>query len=322
MLRLAALAGGVGAARMLCGLSDVMAPTDMTVVVNTGDDLTIHGLRVCPDIDTVTYALAGAIDAERAWGLTGETWAVMAALDRYPDVAPPGSRAGHSWFRLGDRDLATHLYRTQRLAEEGSLSDVTAEIARAWDVQVRLIPMSDQRVETRVTVPGPEPETSVEIGFQDYFVRLGHAVPVQAVRFAGIDEAEPAAGVLESIGSADQVLICPSNPIVSIGPILAVPGVGEAVAQRRRDVVAVSPIIAGTAVRGPADRLMTELGHEASVAGVAHLYTPFASTLVVDEADADMADAVGAEGMRCIVTPTLMTGPAEASALARAVLRR
>ncbi len=320
MRPLTALAGGVGAARMLQGLIYVLPPGDITAVVNTGDDLTIHGLSVCPDIDTVTYTLAGAMDAERGWGLAGETWAVMDALDRYPDVAPPESRAGQSWFRLGDRDLATHLYRTQRLAEQGTLSEVTAEIAEAWGVEVRILPMSDQRVETRVTVTGPEPETSVEIGFQDYFVRRRHAVPVEAVRFDGVDEAEPAPRVLESISSARRVLICPSNPIVSIGPILAVPGVGQAVADRRQDVVAVSPIIAGAAVRGSADRLMTELGHETSVVGVARLYARYASTLVVDEADAGQADAVEAEGVRCVVAPTLMTGPAEAAALARTVL--
>lgn len=307
---------------MLRGLVEEIPPDEIAVVVNTGDDATVHGLRISPDIDTVTYTLAGAIDAERGWGLATETWGVMAALDRYPDVAPPGSCAGQSWFRLGDRDLATHLYRTQRLAEGASLSEVTAEIARAWGVGVRLMPMSDQRVETRVTVTAPEPKTSGEIGFQDYFVRLRHSVPVEAVRFVGVEEAEPAEGVLDSIGSADQVLICPSNPIVSIGPILAVPGVGEAVAGRRRKVLAVSPIVAGAAVRGPADRLMTELGHEASVVGVARLYAPFASTLLVDEADAEWSDAVEAEGMRCVVASTLMTGLAEAAALARTVLSR
>lgn len=315
-----ALAGGAGAARMLRGLVDVVPAPDVTAVVNTGDDLTIHGLRVCPDVDTVTYTLAGAVDADRGWGLAGETWDAMEALERFPAVAPAGSRAGQSWFRLGDRDLATHMYRTQRLAEQARLSEVTAELARAWKVAVRLLPMADQPVATRVTVAGPGPETSVEIGFQDYFVGRRHAVPVRAVRFDGVEVAKPAPGVLESIASAQRVLICPSNPLVSIGPILAVPGVGEAVADRRPDVVAVSPIVAGAAVRGPADRLMTELGHEASATGVARLYAPYASTLVVDEADAGLAAAVEAEGVRCVVAPTLMTGRAEAAALARAVM--
>ena len=305
---------------MLCGLADVIPPTDITAVVNTGDDVLLHGLHVSPDLDTVTYGLAGAGDTERGWGLAGETWSVMDALDRYPEAAPPGSRAGQTWFRLGDRDLATHLYRTQRLSEEATLSEVTAEVARAWKVDVRLLPMSDDRVETRVTVEGPEPGTSVEIGFQEYFVAHRHAVPVEAVRFADVEDAEPAAGVLDAIYSAERVLICPSNPVVSVGPILAVPGVAGAVTSRRDQSVAVSPIIAGAAVRGPADRLMAELGHDVSAVGVARLYAPLVSTLVVDDADAHLADAVEAEGVRCVVAPTLMTGPAEAAALARSVL--
>ncbi len=305
---------------MLRGLTHVLAPGEITAVVNTADDVVLHGLHVSPDIDTVTYTLAEAIDPERGWGLAGETWAVMDALDRYPDLAPPGSSAGQSWFRLGDRDLATHLYRTQRLAEHATLSEITAEVARAWDVAVRLLPMSDQRVETRLTVSGHDPETLMEIGFQDYFVGRRHDVPVEAVRFAGAEESAPAPAVLQSLASAEKVLVCPSNPIVSIGPILAVPGLGQAVADRRPDVVAVSPIIAGAAVRGPADRLMTELGHEASVVGVARLYAPYASTLVVDHADAHHVAAVEAEGVRCVVAATLMTGPAEAAALAHTLL--
>ena len=315
-----ALAGGLGGARMLRALTAVMARDEVVVVVNTADDVVLHGLHVSPDIDTVTYTLAGAVHPERGWGLAGESWSVMEALDRYGPAAPPGSRAGQSWFRLGDRDLATHLYRTQRLAEQASLSEVTAEVARAWEVGARLLPMSDQRVETRVTVQGSEPGGSMEIGFQEYFVGLGHAVRVHAVRFDGIESAAPAPGVLEGIATAERLLICPSNPIVSVGPILAVPGLGRAVADRREDVIAVSPIIAGAAVRGPADRLMTELGHEASVVGVARLYAPLAATLVIDEADAALAAAVEAAGMRCVVTPTVMRGPAEATELARTVL--
>ncbi len=299
---------------------DILPPADITAVVNTADDVVLHGLHVSPDLDTVTYALAEAGDTERGWGLAGETWSVMEALERYPRAAPPESRAGQTWFRLGDRDLATHLYRTQRLAEEATISEVTAEVARAWEVEVRLLPMSDDRVETRVTIPGPEAGTSVEIGFQEYFVGHRHAVPVEAVRFADVEDAEPAAGVLDAIRSAERVLICPSNPIVSIGPVLSVPGLGEAVRHRRDRVVAVSPIIAGAAVRGPADRLMAELGHDPSVVGVARLYAPYAATLVVDEADADLAEAVEGEGVRCVVAPTLMTGPSEAANLARAVL--
>jgi LPPG:FO 2-phospho-L-lactate transferase len=308
---LTALAGGVGAARMLRGLSDVVAPADITAVVNTADDVVLHGLHVSPDLDTVVYTLAGANDDERGWGLAGETWAAMEALDRY---------GGQTWFRLGDRDLATHLYRTQRLAEQATLSEVTTEVTAAWGVAIRVLPMSDDRVETRVTVPGPRPGTSEEIGFQEWFVARRHDVVVESVRFEGADEAQPAPGVLDALAEGDRVVLCPSNPLVSIAPVLAVPGVAEAVRARRDDVVAVSPIVAGVALRGPADRLMSDLGHEPSVVGVARLYASLAACLVVDEADADLAPAVEAEGMRCVVAPAVMRGRPEAAALARAVL--
>ena len=305
---------------MVRGLLQVVPPQDLTVVVNTGDDVLLHGLHVSPDLDTVTYTLAGAVDLERGWGLTEDTWAAMDALERYASVVPPDSRAAETWFRLGDRDLATHLYRTQRLGEQATLSQVTGEICRAWKIEVRLLPMTDDRVETRVTIPGPEAGTSVEVGFQDYFVGRRHAVRAEHVRFDGAAEATPAPGVLEVLWAADRVLICPSNPIVSIGPVLAVPGIRETLVDRRQDAVAVSPLVAGAALRGPADRLMTELGHEASVVGIARLYAPVAATLVVDDADADLASAVEAEGMRCVVAPTVMRGLEEAAALARTVL--
>ncbi len=311
-MRVVSLAGGIGGARFLRGLQAAVPDAELTVVVNTGDDITMYGLRICPDLDTVMYTLGGGIDEDRGWGRQDETFHAREELAAY-GVEP-------TWFGLGDRDLATHLVRTEMLEAGYPLSAVTQALCRRWQPGVRLLPMSDDRVETRVTIPGPEPGTSVEIGFQEYFVAHRHAVPVEAVRFADVEDAEPAAGVLDAIRSAERVLICPSNPIVSIWPVLSVPGVGEAVRHHRDRVVAVSPIIAGAAVRGPADRLMTELGHEASVIGVARLYAPFAATLVVDQADADLGEAVEAEGVRCVVTPTLMTGPSEAAALARAVL--
>jgi LPPG:FO 2-phospho-L-lactate transferase len=304
---IAALCGGVGAARFLHGLVDVMDPRQVVAVVNTGDDVVLHGLHVSPDLDTVTYTLAGAVSGAQGWGLEGETWAAMGALARYPSSL--------AWFNLGDRDLATHLFRTQRLREGATLSDVTAEIARAWDVAVTVLPMSDDRVETRMDVDGEG-----EIGFQEYFVARRHAVPVRGVRFEGAGGARPAPGVLEALGEAERVVICPSNPIVSIGPVLAVPGVRAVVEAGRDRVVAVSPIVAGAALKGPADRLLAELGHEVSVVGVARLYAPLAATLVVDEADAALAPAVESQGMRCVVAPTIMRGPAEAAALARVVL--
>jgi len=310
-----ALAGGVGAARFLRGLVAVHDPAAVVAVINTADDLVLHGLHVSPDIDTVTYTLAGAVDPDRGWGLEGETWSAMDALERYAGQGPEESQAGATWFRLGDRDLATHLYRTHRLGEGAWLSEVTAEVAAAWGVPVGLVPMTDDPVATRL-----ELVEGGEIGFQEYFVQRRHAVAVSAVRFDGVADARPAPGVLEALAAADLVVICPSNPILSVAPILAVPGVEEAVAARREQAVAVSPIVAGVALRGPADRLMSELGHEPSVAGVARLYAPLVSTLVIDEADAALAPAVEAEGVRCVVAPAVMHGPDEAAALARVVL--
>jgi len=306
---IAALCGGVGAARFLRGLIDVVDARQVVAVVNTGDDVILHGLHVSPDIDTVTYTLAGAISSARGWGLEGETWAAMGALARYPSP--------FSWFNLGDRDLATHLFRTQRLRDGATLTTVTGEIARAWGVTVTVLPVTDDRVETRMQVAGEG-----EIGFQEYFVGRHHDVVVGGVRFEGADAAAPAPGILNALAQAERVVICPSNPIVSIGPVLAVPGVRAAVEEARERVVAVSPIVAGAALKGPADRLLAELGHEVSVVGVARLYAPLAATLVVDRADAALAPAVEAEGMRCMVAPTVMSGPAEAADLARAVVGR
>lgn len=310
-----ALAGGVGAARFLRGVVSVVEPTRVSVIVNTADDFELHGLYVSPDLDTVTYTLAGASDPERGWGLAGETWSAMDAMERYGPVAPAGSVAGLSWFRLGDRDLATHLYRTQRLREGAPLSAVAAEVARAWGVGPRLIPMSDDPVRTIVDVAGEG-----EVPFQHYFVRLRHRVEAKGVRFSGASDSNPAAGVLDSIAAARSILICPSNPVVSVAPILAVPGVREALRARRDRVVAVSPIVGGTAVRGPADRLMRELGQEPSVVGVARAYSDVACTLVIDVVDAGLAPAVEAEGVRAVVAPTIMHGPDEAAALAQVAL--
>jgi len=301
------LAGGVGAARYLAGLLQVVPPEEVTAIVNTGDDTWMHGLRICPDLDTVTYTLAGAVNPETGWGLAGESWQAMASLRAYD--------ASRAWFNLGDLDLGTHLYRTGRLADGESLSSITADIARRWDLRLRLLPMTEWEVATRVTVAGEG-----EIGFQDYFVGRHHDVAVSSVRFAGVESAAPAEGVLAAIASASRIVIAPSNPIVSIGPVLAVPGVRSAVAARRDDVVAISPIIAGAALKGPADRLLVELGHEASVVGVARLYREVAATLVVDDADEALAAAVEAEGMRCVVAPTIMHGPPEAAALAEVTL--
>lgn len=307
-----ALAGGVGAARLLRGLIQVVPPSELTAVVNTGDDTVMHGLHISPDLDTVTYTLANMINPETGWGLRGETWSAMAELREYS-----GGRLG--WFNLGDHDLGTHLYRTSRLSEGASLSQVAAEIAARWGLGLRVVPMSDDRVETRIVIEDGSAHGR-EVGFQEYFVGARHEVPVRAVRLEGVDRARPAPGVVESIQTATTVVISPSNPIVSIGPVLAVPGVGDAVRSRRDDTVAVSPIIAGRALKGPADRMLVELGHDPSVAGVARMWAPYAATLVIDEADRDRAAEVEAAGMRAVVGPTVMSGPDESAALARLVL--
>ena len=305
-MSIAVIAGGVGAARMLGGLVQVVDPTTVAAIVNTGDDFVLHGLDISPDLDTITYTLAGAVNPETGWGLVGETWHAMDALARYRGV---------TWFNLGDRDLATHLYRTQRLRDGLTLTEVEAEITAAWGLQLRLLPMSDDPVRTMITVVDEG-----EIGFQDYFVRRQHDVEATAIRFAGAEAARPTTAVLHALAEAERVVIAPSNPLVSIAPVLAVPGLREAVEARREDCVAVSPIIAGATVKGPADRLLRELGHDQSVVGVARLYAPLASRLVIDEADADLADAVTAEGIEAVVAPTMMHGPPEAAALAEVVL--
>ena len=314
---IAVLAGGVGAAKYLAGLVQVVEPADVTAIVNTGDDTTLHGLRICPDLDTVTYTLAGASNTELGWGLQGETWQAMDALARFTRQAPTWSSAGATWFRLGDRDLATHLYRTQRLADGAPLSTVVSEMARAWRLRLRILPMTDDTVATKVTVEGEG-----EIGFQEYFVGRHHDVPVAAVRFDGIASSRPAPGVLEALEAADTIVVAPSNPVVSIGPVVGVPGVADVLRTRRDHVVAVSPIVAGAALKGPAGRMLSELGHEASVAGVARLYSPLVATLVVDDADASLAPQVEAAGVRCVVAPSVMHGAAEAAALARVTVDR
>ncbi len=308
---LTALAGGVGAAKLLVGLAEVVDPTEITAVINTGDDLVLHGLTICPDIDSVTYALAGLDNKETGWGVTGETWTVAENLR---------ALGGISWFQLGDRDLATHLYRTQRLGEGATLTDVTTELAVARGVRTRLLPMSEDPVRTRVTLARPAEGASAEVAFQDYFVRLSHDVEVASLRFDGAEGSSPAPGVLEAIEQADLIVCCPSNPIVSIGPILSIPGIASALEARREAVVAVSPIIAGSALRGPADRLLAELGHESSALGVGRLYAPWVGTFLVDEADEALAPKIEALGMRCLVVPTVMSDAATRAALAKAVV--
>jgi len=309
---LVALAGGVGAARFLRGLVQVHPPGDLVVVGNTGDDLVLHGLHVSPDLDSVTYTLAGLGDDERGWGLAGETWAVRDALGRLGEP---------TWFGLGDRDIATHLLRTRLLGEGWPLSRVTAELAGRLGLGLRLLPMSDDPVRTHVEVDTPDGVQ--ELGFQQWWVGRGAADPVRAVRFAGAETARPAPGVLEAIAAADGIVLCPSNPVVSIAPILAVPGIRAAV-QARRDagarVVAISPIVGGAPVRGMADKLLPAWGAEVSALGVARLYAGLADVFVLDEVDADQAGPVAAIGLEPVVTQTVMTTPSVAAELAKTAL--
>ena len=311
------VSGGVGAARFLRGaIAAVDDPASITAVVNTGDDCSLHGLSISPDLDTIVYTLAGAIDPERGWGLVDETWRAMESLERFESVRPAGSMAAPRWFNLGDRDLATHFYRTARLAEGATLTEVTDEIRRAWNVPISVVPMSDDRISTMVTIdPDSDAlEHGQEISFQDYFVRLRHSVPVSSIRFDG--SAQLTSEARAALADSSCIVIAPSNPLVSIGPIRSLPGVDDLLAARRSDVVAISPIVGGAAIKGPADRMLVELGHEPSVVGVAELYAPIASTLVIDTIDAHHADAVAATGMRCVVTDTVMSTPAIARQLA------
>lgn len=304
---IAVLCGGVGAARFLSGLLQVVDAADVVAVVNTGDDTELHGLSISPDLDTIAYTLSGRVNPATGWGLAGDDFTTMDALE---------ALGGHTWFRLGNLDLATHLYRTGRLRAGERLSAVTADLARAFGLGLTLLPMSDDPVHTMLTLA----DGGEEVGFQDYFVRLRHGVTVASVRFSGADRAVPAPGVMDALESAGTIVIAPSNPVVSIDPILSVPGVRALLASRRRHVVGISPIIAGAALKGPADRLLAELGGEATAAGVARWLRDVCGTLVIDEADADQVAAVEACGMRCLVTATVMSDPAVSAALARAVL--
>lgn len=301
----AVLCGGVGAARFLLALATRWPEQHTVGVVNTGDDTVLHGLAISPDLDTITYTLAGAIDADRGWGLRDESWRAMEALARFVPVRPATSAAAPTWFNLGDQDLATHFYRTARLAEGATLTEATDEIRRAFGLTQRLLPMSDDRVTTMVSLA----DEGIEVPFQEYFVQRRHGVPVSAVRFDGCASARLSPASRQALADSAAVVIAPSNPLVSIGPIRALRAVDELLAARRDSVVAISPIVGGAALKGPADRMLVELGHAASVVGVARLYAPIASTLVIDPVDEHLASAVEAEGMHVVVTPSVMSSP-------------
>ncbi|HEV3331986.1 MAG TPA: 2-phospho-L-lactate transferase [Bryobacteraceae bacterium] len=301
-----ALAGGVGAARFLDGLVRVLPPERLFIIGNTADDAEIHDLHISPDLDTVTYTLAGLADPQRGWGIRGDRFHCLEALGRL---------GGETWFQLGDRDLATHLYRTTRMRQGATLTQVTAEITTALDVRSTLVPMSDDRVRTRICTAAGELE------FQTYFVKRRARDRVAAVRFEGAGEAAPAAGILAAIAEAEAIIVCPSNPFISVGPILAIPGIREALAQRRERVAAISPIVGGRALKGPAAAMMKSMKMRPAAAEVAKLYADFVNLFVLDQVDRKQAAAVQELGMQPVVTGTIMHGLRERKALARVVVQ-
>lgn len=302
---IAVLTGGTGGAKLIEGLAAEINPSDLTIICNTGDDALFHGLYVSPDIDTITYTLAGLSDGEKGWGLRGDTFTALEQLRRLGNDA---------WFNLGDKDLATHITRTKLLNDGLKLSEVTERIGRHLGVRSRILPMSDQRIETRVQTP------EGELSFQEFFVKLRWAPDVISVRFIGVEQAQPAPAVLEAIRSAEAVIVCPSNPITSIGPILAVPGISAALEQADARVIGVSPLIGSAAISGPAHKLMVASGLTASVVGVAQCYREFLDTLLIASDDSASGVLIKALGVAPVVSDIRMATLADKRRLACEVL--
>jgi LPPG:FO 2-phospho-L-lactate transferase len=299
------LTGGTGGAKFVDGLRQVMPTDEITLVVNTGDDLLWWGLYVSPDIDSITYVLSGMLSRERGWGVKGDTFLCLQAM---------GQLGEPTWFHTGDRDLAVHLLRSRLLAEGKTLSEATAIVGGKLGVKARILPMTNSRVETRVDTPVGE------LSFEEYFVQRWYQDPVKSVRFQGASDAEPAPGVIDAITSADAVLIAPSNPVTSIGPILAVPGIHDALRRTRGKIAAVSPIIGNAPVAGPAGILMAAQGLPCSIAGVAQAYADFLDVLICDTRDGGAAEALRPSGLRVQCTQTMMRSPDDKAALAREAL--
>jgi len=299
------LTGGTGGAKFVDGLRQLLPARELTLIVNTGDDLEWWGLHVSPDLDSIMYVLAGMLSRDRGWGVDGDTFECLQAMRRMGAPA---------WFNIGDRDLATHLMRTQLLRSGRTLTQATAEIAAALGVQSRILPMSDARVETRVATPDRE------LSFQEYFVRERFRPQVRGVRFVGAEQSTPAPGVLEAISSADAVVLAPSNPITSIGPILAVPGIRKALCETQAPVAAISPIVGDAAVSGPAGALMAAQKLAVSASGVAQAYEDFLDLLIVDERDTEAAQALRQSGLQVHCARTIMTTADDKAALAATVL--
>ena len=299
------LTGGTGGAKFVDGLRQIVAPEELTVIVNTGDDLLWWGLYVSPDLDSITYMLAGKLSQERGWGVKGDTFYCLQAM---------GQLGQPIWFHTGDRDVATHILRSKLLSDGKTLSEVTAEIAGRLGIKTRILPMSNSRVETRVGTP------IGELSFEEYFVERWYQDPVESIRYAGASDAEPAPGVIDAIRSSEVIILAPSNPVSSIAPILAVPGIREALRESRARIVAVSPIVAGAAVSGPAGILMQSQGFPVSIAGVAEFYHDFLDLLVVDLKDRPVANELQKSGTRVHCAQTLMRTQEDRVALAKAVL--
>jgi len=303
--KITALAGGVGASKLLFGLYEVMDAAALTIVVNTGDDIVLHGLRISPDLDIVTYTLAGIIDPAKGWGFRGETFHALKRLAGY---------GRENWFNLGDRDLATHIHRTALLAEGKTLTQAAESIRTALGVKARILPMSDDPVPTIID------SNEGALHFQEYLVKRRAEPIVRGIRFEGVERARPAPGVLEAIREADRIIICPSNPLISIGPILAVPGVRAELRSRKADVFAVCPIVGGKSLKGPSDKMLTQLGYEATAFGVAKLYSDFAETFVIDPVDKGHAGAIFVLGTKVEILRTVMKTRRQKRKLARALL--
>jgi LPPG:FO 2-phospho-L-lactate transferase len=302
---IAALAGGVGAARFLTGLTKLVKEEDLSVIVNTGDDIELFGLHISPDVDIVSYTLAGIVDEEKGWGVKGDTFQCLDMLKKH---------GLDTWFGLGDRDLATHLYRTDRLKQGVTLSQITDEVCDVLGLKVKILPMSNDKFETRVTT------SEGSMHFEEYFVKKQAKDEVLGVEFVGAAKAKPSPGVLEAISEAEMVVVCPSNPVVSIGTILAVDGVRDALRRTSAKVVGISPIVAGLPIKGPADKMLRSLGLEVSAFGVAKFYSDFLDTIIIDTKDAREKNKIELLGVNVKVTNTVMKSLEDKVALAKAVL--
>jgi LPPG:FO 2-phospho-L-lactate transferase len=304
-MKVCALAGGVGGAKLAGGLQDVLPPGELSMVVNTADDFDLWGLHICPDLDTVMYTLAGISNPETGWGIVDESFETLNMLERYGE---------ETWFRLGDRDLATHILRTSRMRSGETLTEVSAGLSAVLGVDSAVLPMSDDPVFTVLET------TEGHLEFQEYFVRRGQRDEVLAIELRGIQDARPTERVLAAIRGADVIVLCPSNPVVSVGPILALPGMAEVLASSSAPKVAVSPIVGGRALKGPADRMLASLGHEVSAAGVARMYAGLVGGMVIDRTDEEERAGIEALGMRVLVTQSVMRDAEDRARLASETL--